>query len=297
MIKYHIAIIILMLIISNGNIMNKHILLVKCKDTKGLVFKVSSILLLHNLNIEQNNEFVDKEQNMFFMRTEISGEINKEELLKEIYSSLNCEAEVTLCSQDKKSIIIFATKENHCLGDLLIRHNSGDLNANILAIVSNHVKLEKLVQKFDIPYCHIDSNGISRVEHEEKIIEYCMPLNPDFLVLAKYMRILSPHFVKMFQNKIINIHHSFLPAFIGANPYRQAHQRGVKIIGATAHFVNDNLDEGPIISQDTIQIDHTYTWQDMQKAGRDVEKIVLARALNLALEDRIFLHNNKTIVF
>ncbi|MDY5950105.1 MAG: formyltetrahydrofolate deformylase, partial [Helicobacter sp.] len=130
-----------------------------------------------------------------------------------------------------------------------------------------------------------------------KVIELCKTLNPDFLILAKYMRILSPSFVESFPNQIINIHHSFLPAFIGANPYKQAYERGVKIIGATAHFVNNQLDEGPIISQDTIQIDHSYTWQDMQKAGRDVEKVVLARALKLALEDRIFLHNNRTIIF
>lgn len=279
------------------NPMKKHTLLIKCQDTKGLVFKVSSTLLLHNLNIEQNNEFVDKTNNTFFMRTEISGVLDKEKLLKEIHATLQCETNITLCAQEKKSIVIFATKENHCLGDLLIRHNSGDLDANILAVISNHANLKDLVDKFSIPYHYIESEGVTRNEHEDKIISLCKELNPDFLVLAKYMRILSPHFVKMFPHKIINIHHSFLPAFIGANPYKQAYDRGVKIIGATAHFVNDNLDEGPIISQDTIQIDHTYTWQDMQKAGRDVEKSVLARALKLALEDRIFLHNNKTVIF
>lgn len=277
--------------------MKQHILLIKCQDTKGLVFKISSILLLHQLNIEQNNEFVDKINNTFFMRTEISGQLDCDKLVSEIQATLQHEAEITLCSKEKKSIIIFATKENHCLGDLLIRHNSGDLHANILAVVSNHNTLQSLVEKFEIPYYYIESNDISREEHESKIISLCHSLNPDFLVLAKYMRILSPHFVESFPNKIINIHHSFLPAFIGANPYKQAYERGVKIIGATAHFVNNKLDEGPIISQDTIQIDHSYTWQDMQKAGRDVEKVVLARALKLALEDRIFLHNNRTIIF
>ncbi len=277
--------------------MEKHTLLIKCQDTKGLVFKISSILLLHNLNIEQNNEFVDKTHNTFFMRTEISGALEHEKLLAEIHATLQHESEITLYSQKKKSIVIFATKENHCLGDLLIRHNSGDLNANILAVISNHAVLQNLVEKFEIPYHYIESDNITREEHEAKIIALCQSLNPDFLVLAKYMRILSPHFVQNFHNKIINIHHSFLPAFIGANPYKQAYERGVKIIGATAHFVNDNLDEGPIISQDIIQIDHSYTWQDMQKAGRDVEKVVLARALKLAIENRIFLHNNRTIIF
>lgn len=277
--------------------MKQHTLLIKCQDTKGLVFKISSILLLHQLNIEQNNEFVDKINNTFFMRTEISGQLESDKLLSELQATLQHEAEITLCPKEKKSIIIFATKENHCLGDLLIRHNSGDLNANILAVISNHNTLQSLVEKFEIPYYYIESNDISREEHENRIISICQSLNPDFLVLAKYMRILSPHFVESFPNKIINIHHSFLPAFIGANPYKQAYERGVKIIGATAHFVNNKLDEGPIISQDTIQIDHSYTWQDMQKAGRDVEKVVLARALKLALEDRIFLHNNRTIIF
>lgn len=277
--------------------MKQHTLLIKCQDTKGLVFKISSILLLHQLNIEQNNEFVDKIHNTFFMRTEISGELDSKMLLAEVCAALPSDAEVRLSTQDKKSIVIFATKENHCLGDLLIRHNSGDLDANILAVISNHASLENLAEKFEIPYYHIESEGISRQEHETKIIDLCKTLNPDFLILAKYMRILSPTFVESFPNQIINIHHSFLPAFIGANPYKQAYERGVKIIGATAHFVNNQLDEGPIISQDTIQIDHSYTWQDMQKAGRDVEKVVLARALKLALEDRIFLHNNRTIIF
>ena len=202
-------------------------------------------------------------------------------------SEMHEKHEITLCDTAKKSIVIFATKENHCLGDLLIRHNSGDLSAEILAVISNHANLEPLVRKFEIPYFHVDSNAMSRENHEAQIIEICQKLNPHFLVLAKYMRILSPHFVRNFKDKIINIHHSFLPAFIGANPYKQAFERGVKIIGATAHFVNDNLDEGPIICQDIIQINHTYTWQDMQKAGRDIEKNVLAKALNLALEDRI----------
>lgn len=276
--------------------MRQHTLLIKCQDTKGLVFKISSILLLHQLNIEQNNEFVDKINNTFFMRTEISGNLECDKLIAEIRAAL-CDAEIFLCPQKKKSIVIFATKENHCLGDLLIRHSSGDLHANILAVISNHDTLRGLVEKFEIPYYHLESNGITREAHEEKISLLCHDLNPDFLVLAKYMRILSPHFVESFSNKIINIHHSFLPAFIGANPYKQAYERGVKIIGATAHFVNNQLDEGPIISQDTIQIDHSYTWQDMQKAGRDVEKVVLARALRLALEDRIFLHNNRTVIF
>lgn len=278
------------------------VLLIKCKDAPGLVFKVGSVLYKYGLNIEQNSEFVDKSSGMFFMRTEISDTIESrtldtKKLLNEIESTLNCPAEILIKTQEKKSIIILATKENHCLGDLLIRHNSGELNARILAVISNHNNLESLVKKFEIPYYFVDSSGVSREEHEGQILKICENFSADFLILAKYMRVLSPEFVARFKDKIINIHHSFLPAFIGANPYKQAFMRGVKIIGATAHFVSDELDCGPIICQDVVQINHSYTWQDMQKAGRDIEKIVLARALNLALEDRIFLYGNKTIVF
>jgi formyltetrahydrofolate deformylase len=154
------------------------------------------------------------------------------------------------------------------------------------------------VSKFDIPYITISHEGVDRLEHETKIIETINSFSDvDYIVLAKYMRILTPRFVEAFEGKIINIHHSFLPAFIGANPYKQAYDRGVKIIGATAHFVNNNLDEGPIIEQEVIHIDHAYSWQDMQRLGRDVEKIVLSRALRLALEDRIFIYANKTVIF
>jgi len=198
----------------------------------------------------------------------------------------------------KKNIIIMATKEIHALGDILIRYEAGELDANILAVISNYDDLRGLVERFELPYICISHEGLDRAEHEEKIIECINGFSDvDYIVLAKYMRILTPRFVSAYENKIINIHHSFLPAFIGANPYKQAHDRGVKIIGATAHFVNNNLDEGPIIAQDVISINHSYSWRDMQKAGRDVEKVVLSRALKFALEDRIFVYANKTVIF
>lgn len=274
----------------------RYILSIKCRDMKGLVFKVSSTLLLHNLNIEQNSEFVDKENEIFFMRTEISGNINVSKLLDDINNILNCECEISLKDLNKKSIIILATKENHCLGDLLISNHSGELKANIKAVISNHENLRELSEKFNIPYYFVDSKNIDRLEYENQVIELLESIPFDYMVLAKYMRILSPNFVRLFKNQIINIHHSFLPAFIGANPYKQAYTRGVKIIGATAHFVNDNLDEGPIIYQDIIKIDHSYSWQEMQRAGKHVEKVVLARALDLVLQDRVFIYENKTVI-
>lgn len=275
----------------------KKTLLISSPDTQGLIAKVASILYSHHLNIEKNDEHVDLEHNHFFMRTSFSGEVQDSLLLSELTQALPKDAKISIKPQSKKSIIILCTKENHCLGDLLLRHESGELNAEIKAVISNYEDLKELSQKFNIPYFCVDTQNNSREEHEQKVLSIIKDYEVDYLVLAKYMRILSPYFVSHFKNKIINIHHSFLPAFIGANPYKQAYDRGVKMIGATSHFVNNNLDEGPIITQDIIHIDHTYSWQEMQKAGRDVEKIVLARGLKLALEDKIFVFSNKTIIF
>lgn len=275
----------------------KKILLISSPDTQGLIAKVASILYSHHLNIEKNDEHVDLEHNHFFMRTCFSGEIDKALLLQELKSALHQDAKISIQDEGKKSIIILCTKENHCLGDLLLRHQSGELNACIKAVISNYEDLRELSEKFEIPFFCVDTQINSREQHEQKVLSIIQDFEVDYLVLAKYMRILSPSFVGHFENKIINIHHSFLPAFIGANPYKQAYDRGVKMIGATSHFVNNNLDEGPIITQDIIHIDHSYSWQEMQKAGRDVEKIVLARGLKLALEDRIFVYKGKTIIF
>jgi len=272
--------------------------LIDANDEKGLVYKVSGVFYNYDLNILSNSEFVDKESNKFFMRSVVDGDVNKEELHKAIKEVLPQKASLKIVEPKKKNIIIMATKEMHALGDILIRHEAGELEANILAVVSNYDKLESLVAKFDIPYITVSHEGLERPEHEKKVIEVIESFGDvDYIVLAKYMRILTPHFVETFEDKIINIHHSFLPAFIGANPYKQAYDRGVKIIGATAHFVNNHLDEGPIIAQEVIHVNHAYSWRDMQRAGRDVEKVVLSRALKLALEDRIFVYANRTVIF
>ncbi len=278
--------------------MNQYRVLIDANDEKGLVHKVSSIFYNYSLNILSNSEFVDKESNKFFMRSVVEGAVNKQELTDAINAVLPTNASVKVIEPKKKNIVIMVTKELHALGDILIRHEAGELEANILAVVSNYDHLESLVQKFDIPYVSISHEGLERTEHETKIIE-CIEAfeDVDYIVLAKYMRILTPRFVEAFEDKIINIHHSFLPAFIGANPYKQAYDRGVKIIGATAHFVNNNLDEGPIIAQEVIHVNHAYGWRDMQRSGKDVEKVVLSRALKLALEDRIFVYANRTVIF
>jgi formyltetrahydrofolate deformylase len=272
--------------------------LIDTNDEKGLVHKVSSVFYKLDLNIETNSEFVDKENNKFFMRSVVDGNINLKELQSALEEVLPKNTNIDVIEPSKKNIIIMATKEMHALGDILIRHEAGELEANILAVVSNYDVLQSLVEKFNIPYITISHEGLDRAEHETKVLECLAEFKDiDYIVLAKYMRILTARFVETYEDKIINIHHSFLPAFIGANPYKQAYDRGVKIIGATSHFVNNNLDEGPIIAQEVIHVDHAYGWKDMQRKGKDVEKIVLSRALKLALEDRIFVYANKTVIF
>jgi formyltetrahydrofolate deformylase len=274
-----------------------HILLIHCPDERGLVYKITGILFKYALNVIKNGEFVEKKSEHFFMRTEFSGEFDKEELMKDLYANLPKGVDIKLTDKKKKDIVLLATKEHHCLSDLLIRNAFNELNANIQAVISNYDVLEELTRKFDIPFHHVSHEQVSREEHEQRIIAAIQSYNPDFVVLAKYMRILSQEFVSHFPNRIINIHHSFLPAFVGASPYMQAYERGVKIIGATAHFVNEQLDQGPIIAQSVIPTDHTHSAREMAQAGRDVEKIVLARSLNLILNEQVFVYQNKTIIF
>lgn len=277
-------------------IQNK-ILLIDCPDDKGLIAKVTNICYKHQLNISNNNEFVDFETKHFFMRTELQGIFNEETLLADLAFSLPEGANYRLIDADrKKRIVILVTKEAHCLGDILMKNYYGGLNVEIAAVIGNHDNLRTLVECFDLPYHYVSHEGLTRVEHDELLAQAIDQYTPDLIVLAKYMRVLNPEFVARYPNRVINIHHSFLPAFIGANPYKRAYERGVKIIGATAHFINNELDEGPIIMQNVINVDHTYSAEMMMKAGRDVEKTVLSRALDLALHDRLFVYQNKTII-
>ena len=277
--------------------MSHYILKVDCSDKAGLIYHLSEVIYQHGMNIEKNSEFVDKEYDRFFFRAVISGDVDLEKLRFDLMRMLPEDANIALGARRKKNLVLMVTKESHCLGDILIRYHSGELDANILAVISNHDSLRDLTTKFDIPYFYVSAENLKREDHEDKVKALLHEFNPDIIVLAKYMRILSPFFVKPFAGKIINIHHSFLPAFIGANPYKQAFKRGVKIIGATAHYVNDDLDEGPIIAQDVVGVTHEYGWRDMQKAGRNVEKIVLSKAIDLALDDRLFVYKNKTVIF
>jgi formyltetrahydrofolate deformylase len=274
-----------------------HILLIHCPDESGLIAKITGVLFRHGLNIVSNDEFVERSGNHFFMRTEFSGMFEKTALLRELQQVLPTGADLKLSDKHKKEIVILATKEHHCLGDLLVRHAFNELHAVIRAVVSNYNTLEDLTVKFGVPFHYISHESKTREQHEKEVAAAIEACNPEFLVLAKYMRILSPEFIKRYTNRIINIHHSFLPAFVGANPYAQAYERGVKIIGATAHFVNDELDEGPIITQSITPVNHTHSAREMAQAGRDVERTVLANALRLVFQERVFVQGNKTIVF
>ena len=277
--------------------MSTQVLLVECDDQRGLVHAVTGILLQHGVNVVGNQEFVERGAARFFMRTEFDGVVAAGQLEAEVRAVLPPGAKVRLSDLKPKRIVVLASKEHHCLGDILIRHAFNELNARVLGILSNHSGLEGLVGRFGLPYYFISSESLTREEHEARILEEIGRLQPDYLVLAKYMRVLTPEFVRRFPARIVNIHHSFLPAFTGARPYQQAFDRGVKVIGATAHFVTEKLDEGPIIVQRVIPVDHTHTAHDLSQAGRDVEQVVLARALRLVFEDRVFLCGNRTVIF
>lgn len=271
------------------------VLLIETIDRRGLIYAISKVLADFKINIEQNSEFVDKFNNRFFMRSILEGQSydGLQEGLKEV---LDKGAKIILQPLEKEKIVVFASKEPHAIGDMLIRHRFDTLKADIVAVISNHDVLRSLVQDFGIAFHHISAAQMSRQEHEAKVKEVLSLYNPQYLVLAKYMRILTSDFLQDYKNRIINIHHSFLPAFIGANPYKQAFDRGVKIIGATSHFVNENLDEGPIIYQDVISVDHSHSKEEMARRGSAVETAVLMQALELVFEKRIFVHGNKTVI-
>lgn len=275
----------------------RRILKISCPDDAGLVARITGVLYRHGANIVENGEYVEPGSRRFFMRTAFDGDLDGDLLVRVLEAELPEGSEISMSDSRKKRVLLMATKEPHCLGDLLIRASFGDLPCEVTSVIANHDVLRKLSESFDLPFHLISHEGISREVHEEKVMAQIDAEKPDLIVMAKYMRILSTSFIQKYANQIVNIHHSFLPAFIGANPYRQAYERGVKIIGATAHFASEDLDEGPIIAQDVVPVNHTQGPQDMARTGRDVEKRVLARAVRYVLEDRVMVVDNKTLVF
>lgn len=277
--------------------MKSNVLLVECPDQPGLVHLITGVLFRRGANIVGNQEFVDRASQRFYMRTEFDGTSDADGLVQELRSALPPGADVRLSHLEPKRIVVLASREHHCLADILVRNAFRELHAHIVGVVSNHDILRPFVERFGVPFHCLPHGEIPREVHEAEVLTAVLKHKPDYLVLAKYMRVLSPAFVQRFPARIINIHHSFLPAFAGARPYHQAFERGVKVIGATAHFVTDELDAGPIIVQQVIPVDHTHTAEALVQSGRDVEQMVLARALRLVFEDRVFLCGNRTVIF
>ncbi|HSC36364.1 MAG TPA: formyltetrahydrofolate deformylase [Chitinophagaceae bacterium] len=273
------------------------IVVIQCKDQVGLVAAVTGVLAAAGQNIVSLREHVDKAGNRFFMRIEMEHDGNGPELELQLQAVLPEGALITVNPLPQKKIVVLVTKEYHCLADILVRHHFSTLGAAVACVVGNHAMLEDICRRFGIPFYYVSHEGVSREQFETALLEKIQAQQPDYIVLAKFMRILSPAFVALFPARIINIHHSFLPAFTGANPYRQAFERGVKLIGATAHFVSDELDEGPIIAQQIIPANHSYTAAGMVNAGKEIETAVLAKALRLVFDDRVLVYENKTIVF
>jgi formyltetrahydrofolate deformylase len=275
-------------------------LLISCPDRPGIVSTVSHFLFEHGartLNANQHSS-----EDAFFMRTEfrltnLHTEGPKlEQAFKAVAGRYNMQWRITYASQ-RKRLAIFVSRADHALVELLWQHKAGDLAADIVAVVSNHTNNKPLADDQGIPFHHVPISAATKPEAENKEHQIIAAHQVDTIVLARYMQVLSPNFLKRYPARIINIHHSFLPAFVGANPYQAAYDRGVKLIGATAHYVTEELDAGPIIEQDVQRIDHRHNPDDLRRVGRYIERVVLARAVGWHVEDRVLLHGNKTIVF
>ncbi|SMF24274.1 formyltetrahydrofolate deformylase [Paenibacillus barengoltzii] len=281
---------------------NRARMLISCPDGPGIVAAVSRFLYEHGANIVQSDQYtMDPEGGMFFMRIEfdLDGLDGRIDALKSdfeaIASQFKMQWNIYQLSR-KKKLAIFVSKEDHCLVELLWQWQAGDLDAEISMVVSNHPDMKEYVESFGIPYYHIPVTPETKHEAEQKQLEI-VGGKVDLIVLARYMQILSPALIEPYRNRLINIHHSFLPAFVGGKPYAQAYQRGVKIIGATAHYVTEELDGGPIIEQDVQRVSHRDDVSELKRIGRTIERVVLARAVKWHIEDRILVHQNKTVVF
>jgi formyltetrahydrofolate deformylase len=277
-------------------------LVLACPDRVGIVAMVSNFISSHGGSISDANQHSDTTTGWFFMRVEISAAslpFSVEELrhaFSPIAQSFNMTWEIHDSKQPKR-VVLMASKEAHCLADLLYRYHAGELDCEIPCVISNHDDLRSMVEWHNIPYYHVPVDRDNKEPHFQRVSQLISEHQADVVVLARYMQILPSDVCEQYARRIINIHHSFLPSFAGAKPYHQAHERGVKLIGATCHYVTEDLDAGPIIDQDVIRISHQDMPEDMVRLGRDVEKMVLARGLRWHLQDRILVHGNKTVVF
>ena len=283
--------------------MNKITLLIHCPDQSGIIASVTNFMADNKGNIVYIDQHVDREQDIFFMRLESEFADSsfsldalknkfKDTLVKKfamkwrIYSSV-----------EKVKMALFVSKYDHCLYDILGRYNSGELNVEIPFILSNHNDLKPIADSFKIPFYHVPVTKDTKIDAENRQLKLLEEHNINFIVLARYMQIVSGKLIDKYSNKIINIHHSFLPAFVGAKPYHSAYKRGVKIIGATSHYITEDLDAGPIIDQNVAHVSHTHSIENLIAKGRDLEKIVLSNAIKLHLDRKVMVYNNKTVIF
>jgi len=277
-------------------------LLVSCPDQRGIVAALAQLLYGHGANILDADQHTDAEARVFFQRIRFdtaelrTDRVALEAAIAEVAERLRMRWRLSW-SERRKRVALFVSLTDHCLYDLLLRHRSGELACEVPLIVSNHENLARVAEQFGIPYRVFPVSKETKREQEEREIALLEDERIDLVVLARYMQILSPEFIERFEHRIINIHHSFLPAFSGGRPYQQAHERGVKLIGATAHYATKDLDEGPIIEQDVIRASHRDSPAELVRKGADVERNVLSRAVRWHLEDRVLVYGNKTVVF
>lgn len=283
--------------------MKKAILLIQCPDQKGIVAEVSQFLYSYKGNILEIDQHVDKGLSLFFMRAawELdSFSLEKEKIAQQFEKEIGAKFKMDFklhFNFPKPKMAIFVSKLSHCLFDILARHHSGQLEVDIPLVISNHNELQSVVEAFNVPFYHFPVTKDNKSASESKQLELMREHQIDFVVLARYMQILSGEFIHHFPNQIINIHHSFLPAFVGAKPYHAAYDRGVKIIGATAHYVTEELDAGPIIEQEVARVRHHNTIPDLVQIGQDVEKVVLSKAIKYHLDRKVLAFKNKTVIF
>lgn len=283
--------------------MQKITILIHCKDQKAIISSVTNYIASIDGNIIYLDQHVDADENVFFMRLECEFsaknwnlEVIKTNFQANLASPFNMSWE--MYTQDEKPrMALFVSKYDHCLYDLLGRYSAGELPLEIPLIISNHEDLKSVAERFSIPFHYVPFNKDIKAEGEKKQMELLKQYDIDFIVLARYMQIITPNLIAQYKNHIINIHHSFLPAFPGAKPYHSAFKRGVKIIGATSHYVTEELDEGPIIEQDIARVSHSHSIEDFIMRGRDLERMVLARAVKLHAERKTMVYSNKTVVF
>jgi len=287
---------------SNNHSKQLATLLVSCPDRRGLVAALAQVLAGHGANILDASQHTDPVAELFLQRIRfdaselLTDKGTLERAIEEVSSRFLMRFHLVWNDKPKR-VAIFVSKYDHCLVDLLLRHRSGELHCDIAAVISNHQDLQPLAAQFGVEFHCIPVTEQNRAQADQQTLQLLANCNVDLLVLARYMQILSPSFIANYEHRIINIHHSFLPAFMGGKPYHQAHERGVKIVGVTAHYATAQLDQGPIIEQDVVRCSHRDQVSDLIRKGKDLEKVVLARAVRWHIEDRILVYGNKTVVF